>query len=148
MKAKSKTSKPAPASASSDNHKCGPNEVALQKIMGKADKPLSAYDLIPLLGAQLGHKVAPITVYRALQHLATHGLVTRIETQNAYVLCQHPHESHECLFFICRTCGKATEAPDGQISKLLRKEASEIGFGINKQVMEIIGLCKSCSAAA
>ena len=128
-------------------HKCrklGLNEVALQKIMAKAEKPLSAYDLIPLLSKHNGHTVAPVTVYRGLNHLALHGLVTRIESLNAYVLCSHPQDEHNCLFFICRNCGTATEAPDGGISRLLRKEAEDLGFGIKKQILEVVGVCKNC----
>lgn len=126
-------------------HKLGLNELAVQKILGKAKKPLSAYDIIPLMSKQLGHAVAPVTIYRALQHLSNQGLVTRIESKNAYILCQHPHEDHDCLFFICRLCGRATEAPDSKISQLLRREAEDLGFGINKQILEVVGLCKDCA---
>src|SRR5271156_2765349 len=97
------------------SHKFGVNEASVEKILAKARRPLSAYDIIPLMPKKRGHAVAPVTVYRALQHLAEHGLVTRIESKNAYVLCRHPHEEHDCLFFICRKCGKATEAPERTI---------------------------------
>jgi Fur family zinc uptake transcriptional regulator len=129
-------------------HKSGPNEASVQKILAKGGRPMSAYDIIPLMAKQLGHPVAPVTVYRALAHLAEHGLVTRIESRNAYILCRHPHEEHDCLFFICRACGTALEAPDSQISRLVRAEAEGLGFGIKKQVMEVIGLCKDCARAA
>ena len=125
-------------------HKLGTNESSVEKILAKAKGPLSAYDIIPLMAKQVGHAVAPATVYRALSHLAEHGLVTRIESRNAYILCRHPHEEHDCLFFICRQCGTALEAPDSQISRLVRSEAASLGFGIKKQVMEVIGLCKNC----
>lgn len=142
-------SKPLPNKSCDRKHDhLGANETSVQKILGKADKPLSAYDIIPAMSKQLGHPVAPVTVYRALQHLAAHGLVTRIESKNAYVLCQHPHEEHDCLFFICRECGKAEEAPDSKVSRLLREEATKLGFGINKQILEIVGLCKSCASKA
>jgi Fur family transcriptional regulator, zinc uptake regulator len=123
----------------------GANTNTVQKILATADKPLSAYDIIPLMSQKIGHTVAPVTVYRALQHLIEQGLVTRIESRNAYVLCQHPHEHHDCMFFICRECGIATEASDSKVSRWLRKEAEELGFGINKQILEIIGLCQNCS---
>jgi Fur family zinc uptake transcriptional regulator len=128
--------------------KLGANESNVQKILGKAKRPLSAYDIIPLMTKQLGHAVAPTTVYRALQHLEQQGLVTRIESRNAYILCRHPHEDHDCLFFICRQCGTAIEAPDNTVSQLLRKEAGGIGFGINRQILEVIGLCKDCAVSA
>jgi Fur family zinc uptake transcriptional regulator len=123
----------------------GINEHHVEKILAKARKPLSAYDIIPKMPKKNGHAAAPVTVYRALQHLAEHGLVTRIESKNAYVLCRHPHEEHDCLFFICGTCGTATEAPDESIRLLLRKEAKKLGFGINKQILEVVGLCRACA---
>lgn len=141
-----KKSKKKPAGEST--HICGglgANETSVEKILAKARKPLSAYDIIPLMPKKHGHAVAPVTVYRALQHLAAHGIVTRIESKNAYILCRHPHKKHDCLFFICRNCGTATEAPDDGIRKLLRKEAGKLGFGINKQILEVVGLCKACT---
>ena len=123
----------------------GANENHVRDVLANADKPLSAYDIIPILSKKLEHTVAPATVYRALKHLAEHGVVTRIESRNAYVLCQHPRESHDCLFFICRECGTATEAPDDKISRLLRKEAETLGFGVSRQILEIVGLCKACA---
>jgi len=123
----------------------GVNEGYVRDILSEADKPMTAYDIIPVLSKKLEHAVAPTTVYRALNHLTAHGIVTRIESQNAYVMCQHPHETHDCLFFICRECGAATEAPDNKISKLLRKEAEDLGFDVSRQILEIVGLCKSCA---
>jgi len=142
---KPKTEKTCSKKRDCDSHDLGPNETSVRKILSKAAKPLSAYDIIPIMAKQLGHTVAPVTVYRALQHLAEHGVVTRIESKNAYILCQHPHEDHDCLFFICRQCGNAMEAPDSKISRLLRQEAEALGFGIKKQILEVVGLCKSCA---
>ena len=129
----------------SDDCAMGINEKHVQEILAKTDKPMTAYDIIPVLSKKLKTTVAPTTVYRALNHLAAHGLVTRIESQNAYVLCQHPKENHDCLFFICRTCGSATEAPDNKISQMLRREAADIHFDISKQILEIVGICEDCA---
>ena len=102
--------------------------------------------------ALTGREVARLTgrsshsgVLSVLNRLTEHGLVTRIESQNAYILCRHPNEEHDCLFFICRTCGMTTEAPDDGIRNLLLKEASSLGFGIDKQILEVVGLCKNCA---
>jgi len=135
----------------SDDHRhgddcaMGVNEGHVREVLESADKPLSAYDIIPVLSKKLGHSVAPPTVYRALKHLAAHGIVTRIESRNAYVLCQHPGETHDCLFFICRNCGAATEAPDNKISRMLHKESKALGFDVSRQILEIVGLCKECA---
>jgi len=133
--AKTKPASPAPAS----------NEAMVQKILSAAKQPMSAYDILPEMAKKLKKPVAPPTVYRALQHLEQDGIVSRIESKNAYVLCRHPHEEHDCLFFICRKCGKATEAPEREISRLVRKEAKDLGFAASKQILEILGVCESCS---
>ena len=53
-------------------------------------KPLGAYDLAELLGPK-GRRLAPITVYRALDFLMEQGLVHRLASQNAYIACpEHP----------------------------------------------------------
>lgn len=129
-------------------YKLSANETRVEKILAKSRKPMSAYDIIPLMTKKLGHTVAPVTVYRALQNLTEQGLVTRIESQNAYVLCRHPNEEHDCLFFICRNCSTTTEAPDEGIRSLLQKEAASLGFGVDKQILEVVGLCKDCSEKA
>ena len=121
------------------------NEAMVQKILAASKQPMSAYDILPEMAKKLKRPVAPPTVYRALQHLEQDGIVSRIESKNAYVLCRHPHEEHDCLFFICRKCGKATEAPEREISRLVRKEAQSIGFSASKQILEILGVCGNCS---
>lgn len=126
-------------------HGLGVNEEKIQKILAKAEKPMSAYDVINALSKLQKRNVAPMTVYRALQHLCAHGIVSRIESSNTYLLCRHPQEDHHCLFFICRNCGAAIEAPDQTIRNTLRMEAQRFGFDINRQVLEVIGLCKDCA---
>jgi Fur family zinc uptake transcriptional regulator len=123
----------------------GANEELVRAILAKSKQPMSAYDILPEMAKKLKRPVAPPTVYRALQHLEKDGLVSRIESKNAYVLCRHPHEEHHCLFFICRKCGKATEAPDREISHILSKEAQQLGFAASRQILEILGVCESCS---
>jgi Fur family zinc uptake transcriptional regulator len=123
----------------------GANEDLVRAILARAKQPLSAYDILPEMAKKLRKPVAPPTVYRALQHLEKEGIVSRIESKNAYILCRHPHEKHDCLFFICRKCGKAVEAPDPGISGRLRKEAEDLGFVASKQILEVLGVCGECS---
>src|SRR5271170_6324125 len=118
MKRAAKHKQPEPAS----------NESLVQKILAAAKQPMSAYDILPEMAKKLRRPVAPPTVYRALQHLEQEGMVSRIESKNAYVLCRHPKGEHVSLFFICRKGGKPTEAPERKISGWGRKEARNIGF--------------------
>ena len=58
----------------------------IRDLLAGADKPLSAYDVIDALRDH--GRVAPPTVYRALQKLIDEGLAHRLETRNAYVACR------------------------------------------------------------
>jgi hypothetical protein len=54
---------------------------------------------------RLAHRgrLAPITVYRALDFLRDNGLVHRIESRNAFVACVHHHaDGDPVVFLICR----------------------------------------------
>ena len=61
-------------------------------------KPLGAYDLAEMLGPK-GRRLAPITVYRALDFLLDQGLIHRVERLNAFVGCvapaAHGHSGHD-----------------------------------------------------
>lgn len=143
MAARRKKSSAAPKGA----RVLGANEEMVRAILAKARQPMSAYDILPEMAKRLKRTIAPPTVYRALQQLENRGLASRIESKHAYVLCRHPHEEHDCLFFVCRKCGKALEAPDEKISRLLRKESRSLGFAASKQILEVLGVCENCSRA-
>ena len=92
-------------------------EIQILDLLAAAQKPLSAYDVIDALSGE--KRMAPPTVYRALQKLMDEGLAHRVELQNAYVACrQHGHAL--CAgFMICRVCGATREFGDEEIERLL-----------------------------
>jgi Fur family transcriptional regulator, zinc uptake regulator len=110
-------------------------------------KPLGAYDIAADL-AEKGHKrLAPITIYRALEFLMAEGLVHRLASRNAFIACPHHHGPHELVaFLICESCGGVDELSSpalGQaLSGLLRTER----FEPHLQVLEISGCCGHCRA--
>ena len=63
-----------------------PMQMRIRDLLAAAQKPLSAYDVIDALRED--GRLAPPTVYRALQKLIDKGLAHRLETQNAYVACR------------------------------------------------------------
>ncbi len=121
-----------------------------QKVLGALEKsasPLSAYDLLEKLRPH-GIK-APPTVYRALEALMERGLVHRIESLNAFIACHHHDNGHaHSQFAVCRNCGSVEEVHDKQLSSSIRKIASSLKFQIEREILEIMGLCKRCSAGA
>ena len=115
----------------------------LEALLG-SHKPLGAYEIIECL-AHRG-RLAPITVYRALDFLRENGLVHRIESRNAFVACVHNHASAEpVVFLICERCGMVGEAASAEVASTLRSAAKAAGFTPKSPVIEIAGVCAHCS---
>lgn len=111
-------------------------------------KPLGAYDMIEKLAAQGGKRLAPISVYRALDFLLENGLVHRLSSRNAYLACGHSHGANEPLvFLICDSCGVVSERTSAALGHDIEAIANENGFARRGQVVEITGQCAACKGA-
>lgn len=108
-------------------------------------KPVGAYKLLEELSRERSG-VAPPTVYRAIEFLLEQGLIHRIESLNAFVGCSHPSNPHTGYFLICRTCGATAELEDARIDRALQTGAGELGFRVERQTVEMRGLCPLCDA--
>ena len=117
------------------------------KLLWESDHPAGAYELIEALKQSSARPVGPPTVYRALEFLMAQGLVSKIESRNAYVPCAHPERHHNCLFFICGDCGASFELEDPQIEQRLAEDAVNLGFHVTRRVVEVVGTCSRCVAA-
>lgn len=116
---------------------------AVLQIVWESHNPIGAYDILDRL-REAGRKAAPVTVYRTLDFLMANRLVHRLASQNAYLGCDHPEETHGAQFFICRGCGVAGEVHDDAIAAAIARSAEETGFRIEAPVVEITGLCPGC----
>jgi len=110
-------------------------------------RPLGAYDLADVLAAGGHRRLAPITIYRALDFLMQEGLAHRLASRNAFIACPHGHAPQDLVaFLICEHCGGVDElsskALSGAVSTLLRNQAFEPSL----QVLEISGRCGHCRA--
>ena len=92
------------------------------ELLWASGRPTGAYELIEAVTRRDSRPVGPPTVYRALEFLMAQGLVSRIESLNAYVPCVHPERDHDCLFFICRDCRTSVEFENPRIAALLAEE--------------------------
>ena len=117
------------------------------ELLWESGRPTGAYDLIEALKLRDSRPVGPPTVYRALEFLMSQGLVSKIESRNAFVPCAHPERRHDCLFFICSDCGAATELEDLRVERLLAEDAAVLGYRVTRRVVEVEGTCASCIAA-
>lgn len=125
-----------------------------RKVLGlvwQSHAPMGAYDLLARLNRG-GGRVAPITVYRALDFLMAQGLVHRIASINAYIGCAHVDSrraghAHAAQFLICKGCGSAAELESPALRRALAKAVSGRGFTIDHEIVEISGLCPHCKDA-
>lgn len=126
-------------------HQLTKNQDMVLTQLGKANAPLSAYDLLDQL-REKGLK-APLQIYRALDKLTELGLAHRLETLNAFVACAHPdcHENELIAFGICEKCNKVWEFSDDEVSHRLNLWAEARNFTPHKTSLEIRGVCAKCA---
>jgi Fur family zinc uptake transcriptional regulator len=105
---------------------------------------MGAYEIIDALAAD-GRRLAPISVYRALDFLVGHGLIHRIDSLSAFVLCASPGASHRAQFLICRRCREIAELPSDAVDAAIGEGAAVLGFTVSSAVVEVSGLCRACS---
>ena len=113
------------------------------ELVWRSHRPVGAYALMERLGRERG-RVAPPTVYRALDFLMAHGLVHRIASRNAYIGCVHPDRDHIGQFLVCSDCGSAAELDDRRIDRAIRSGAEAAGFAVEHPVVELAGRCPQC----
>jgi Fur family zinc uptake transcriptional regulator len=115
------------------------------ELIWQSHKPVGAYDLLAQLGKG-GQKIAPPTVYRALDFLIEQGLVHRVESLNAFIGCTEPGHPRQQEIFICRSCGTAQEINDPGLGQRIHEDARALGFRVERQTIEAVGLCSACAA--
>jgi len=106
-----------------------------------------AYDIIDRMG-QTGDRPAPITVYRALDFLRDQGLIHKVESRNAYVVCtqDHAHAERSALL-ICDRCGLVQEVDGCAAFSAMEAPARAAGFTISRPVIEVNGVCAQCASS-
>lgn len=114
------------------------------EIIAAAKKPLGAYDILEALGQYVDDPKPP-TAYRAIEFLMEQGLVHRIESLNAYVLCDTDHKHSGSQFMVCDSCGAVVEAHICHVPDDLAQRAKQEGFTLNRWDAELHGTCKDCS---
>jgi Fur family transcriptional regulator, zinc uptake regulator len=114
------------------------------ELVWSSHEPVKAYDILDILRDEHSGS-APPTVYRALEFLQDEGMVHKIESLNAYVGCGAPDHNHASQFLICQSCGAAAEMNDTEIRNLIADKAADMGFKIDKETIEVKGICSQCS---
>lgn len=111
------------------------------EILLAQHRALGAYEILDVLRAE-GLGSQPPVVYRALDFLSANGFVHKIERLNAFVACVHPHGDHTPVFLICHACDSIAEAHTEHTD--LTGLANDVGFQIERTIVEAEGLCPKC----
>ncbi len=114
-------------------------------VLAAQERPASAYDIAEGLSKERGKRVAANSVYRILDLFVGTNLARRVESANAYVINPHPGCRHDCIFLICDVCGRAEHIDDDKLTGALVDAAHTAGFADIRPVVELRGVCESCS---
>ncbi len=119
------------------------------KALYATHRPLGAYDIIEALSRDESlrskRRLAPITIYRALDFLLEQGFAHRLSSCNAFVACPHNHAPEDLVaFLICDTCGGVDELCSPQLTKTVSLLLEREHFKPLSQIMEITGRCAHC----
>jgi len=123
------------------------NQSLVLGVLENTGKAMGAYDILEFTRAE-GVKAAP-QVYRALEKLRELGLVHRLDSINAYLICDHHdhHDHHEeVAFAICENCGNVDEIPVPKLDASLKAPLATRGFSLRETHLEILGECETCAA--
>jgi Fur family transcriptional regulator, zinc uptake regulator len=71
-------------------------EQVFQAIAAASHRAIGAYEVLDRLAVQ-GERLAPISVYRAIDALVAAGIVHRFESRNAFFACHARHEQRQLV---------------------------------------------------
>ena len=119
----------------------------LEEIAASHDA-MGAYDVLERLSQKSGGRMAPISVYRAIDALQQAGLVHRLESRNAYFACHAPHTSRQRhMALVCETCAGVTEVAVSSLHATIEAACRTQGFELRSAVAEAFGVCATCQAS-
>ena len=103
------------------------NQEVVMAALRAAEHPLSAYQILDVEIVRDNGLKAPLTVYRALDKLIALGLVHRIESLSAFVLCDHEPHSEPAAFMICQDCRSTIEFSTRAVNRSIDLTIAELG---------------------
>ena len=117
------------------------------EILQDSSEPMSAYDVLHELQKVTG-KVAPPTVYRTLSSLQNQRAIHRLESLNAYVVCNQNCMQNAPIISIYDTCGEVEESVSDELLANLSDIVQRKGFAAERHVIEVHGKCAPCAEKA
>lgn len=110
---------------------------------------VGAYEVLDRIARKDGTRLAPISVYRAIDALLETGLVHKLESRNAFFACNTDHDPvHQQLVLACKDCGTVAEVEADPVFRAIDTAAKEIAFARVGTLIEILGICRHCAKPA
>jgi Fur family transcriptional regulator, zinc uptake regulator len=108
---------------------------------------VGAYAVLDRLAQKSGGRLAPISVYRAIDALLDAGLIHRLESKNAFYACHAVHVARERhIALVCEACDRVVEVPAQGLYALIEDASRSSGFILGAAVAEGMGHCAQCAA--
>lgn len=116
---------------------------AVRSALAESEGFVSAQALHTAL-RDTGSGIGLATVYRALTDLADEGQADSLQRDGEalYRACTSGSHHHH---LICRTCGLTVEIEATAVEDWARQVAAEHGFTRAEHVVDVFGLCETCS---
>jgi len=109
---------------------------------------LGAYEILERLSTK-GQRLAPISVYRAIDALHGAGLVHRLESRNAFFACHAHHDpDRDQVILACERCGRVAEIAGEQVFAALDALVAKARFEKRRTITEVSGMCAECQSGA
>lgn len=107
---------------------------------------IGAYEILARL-AEKGTRVAPISIYRAIDALMDAGVIHRLESKNAFFACRRADHTtgRRPIFLSCEGCGAVAEVDGQDIFDLIGERAQSAKFTPRVKFVEVQGLCPRCA---
>lgn len=125
--------------------KLTPLRLSVFKEIAGSHRVIGAYEVLECI-ARKGERLAPISVYRAIDALVEVGLVHRFESRNAFFACHSGHEGRQVVL-ACEACGRVAEVSAGSVFEGIDAAAEAAMFQPRTAVVEVWGQCAACIAA-
>ena len=98
--------------------------------------------------ADKGTRVAPISIYRAIDALLEAGVIHRLESKNAFFACRRmDHRTgRRPIFLSCENCNAVQEVDSEGIFDTIDRLARGASFQPRVKFVEVSGLCRACQS--
>jgi Fur family transcriptional regulator, zinc uptake regulator len=108
---------------------------------------IGAYDILARL-AEKGTRLAPISIYRAIDALLEAGVIHRLESKNAYFACRRLDHAlgRRPIFLACERCNAVQEVDSEGVFETIDRLSRAASFQPRVKFVEVSGLCRSCAS--